>query len=341
MPRVKYENYTCPRCKYNTPHKARMRLHLFERAAVCPTIAQESIELTNEIKEHVMNYRVYHPAAHNKQSDTAKTVNNFINNYNTVNNFIANMDTFDKLEKLTGYIQTPLISFDDAVDGKYQNHRGKLEKDDFKYGFELDTNDLFQTINEVSQVCDMDTLQDFNLFYDAKMDKLKMYDSGAWKELLAARGIQRIIQTIQDSFWNQYECYLLRRIHSPCTTAIVAARQKELLEEYFKFIGSLDGIEPYCKNKSNSDILYSASDDRYDPHDEDYSISDVFYASFSHIREKVTRSDMNRVKSEVMKIIKKNSMKSVLDLNKKVLDLFNMDETFKEMILQSNQTTKS
>lgn len=50
--------YTCPRCNYNCPRRDTMRTH-FKRNRGCPNI--NNVELTDEIKNIVLNDRVYHP----------------------------------------------------------------------------------------------------------------------------------------------------------------------------------------------------------------------------------------------------------------------------------------
>lgn len=51
--------YICIRCNYSTKDKSCMRDHLYNRKTVCGTIIND-IELTDEIKEHIINYKVYH-----------------------------------------------------------------------------------------------------------------------------------------------------------------------------------------------------------------------------------------------------------------------------------------
>ena len=50
--------YTCCRCGYKTSEKYRMNNHLYKKIKSCPAI-ENNIELTNEIKEFILNNRIY------------------------------------------------------------------------------------------------------------------------------------------------------------------------------------------------------------------------------------------------------------------------------------------
>jgi hypothetical protein len=51
--------YTCIRCDYKTNEKRNMKRHLYEKNKPCQS-KKNKIELTGEIKEEIMNNRVYH-----------------------------------------------------------------------------------------------------------------------------------------------------------------------------------------------------------------------------------------------------------------------------------------
>lgn len=51
--------YTCPRCDYKTDRKSNMGTHLFGNQKTCPSV-KNTIVLTNEIKDDIMNNRIHH-----------------------------------------------------------------------------------------------------------------------------------------------------------------------------------------------------------------------------------------------------------------------------------------
>ena len=56
--REKRDPYCCIRCDYSTPHKPSMRRHFYKLNKSCPAI-KNNIELTIEIKEHILANRIY------------------------------------------------------------------------------------------------------------------------------------------------------------------------------------------------------------------------------------------------------------------------------------------
>lgn len=61
------QNYTCPRCGYDTNRKSSMHTHLFKVIKPCPTTADD-IELTNDVKEYIIMNRKYRPPKVTKQT---------------------------------------------------------------------------------------------------------------------------------------------------------------------------------------------------------------------------------------------------------------------------------
>lgn len=73
--------YTCPRCNYSTVEKNNMRKHLYGVQKVCPA-THNDIELTDEVKEYIMNNRIYRKVdtATNEASSSTVGSKNVIDN---------------------------------------------------------------------------------------------------------------------------------------------------------------------------------------------------------------------------------------------------------------------
>jgi hypothetical protein len=56
---TKHTDYECPRCGYKSNRKPAMRKHFYEVKKPCPGI-MNLIDLTDDIKQTVLNNRVYH-----------------------------------------------------------------------------------------------------------------------------------------------------------------------------------------------------------------------------------------------------------------------------------------
>lgn len=51
-------SYECPRCGYKTHRKPAMYMHLYTKKKTCPQ-TKNAIELSDEIKEHILDNRIY------------------------------------------------------------------------------------------------------------------------------------------------------------------------------------------------------------------------------------------------------------------------------------------
>lgn len=84
--------YTCPRCGYNSRKKYNMYIHLTNLKKPCPA-TEHDVEITQEVKECIMNNRIYHIPEQPQQ-----TIYNYINNNQQINNIIADIDAIHNLE---------------------------------------------------------------------------------------------------------------------------------------------------------------------------------------------------------------------------------------------------
>lgn len=327
MGRPKLTPYTCPRCGYKTHRKDHFHKHLYLNKKQCPTI-EADIELTDEIKEHLMNYRKYH------DRHSEKVINNTINNYNTMNNYIANLDTFDKLGKVMKHKSIELIPFDRSVELKYEKTRMKLENDQGHHA--ITHEDIYEIIDHVTRVSEKN-MDDFNILYDSEMNKIMMYESGDWKEMFMATGLKTVIRTIQDYFWHAYECYLIRKMQRTTINAFDRVKLRELLKEYYAFIASLD-VEPFVKDKCNNKIMYTADDDEYwdeapPSNAEQFTLSEEYTKLYNDLRGDLTIKLREKWKHDLLDLVKRNCKKNVNELNKMVMALINMDTEFKTDLL--------
>ena len=323
MPKKK-SSYTCPRCGYFTSQKGDMRKHLYNLLKPCPA-TECDVQLTEDIKEYILTNRVYH---HPKPTNTSQTVNNYINNYNTVNNFISNLDFMSKLSKYISHNNLQLIDYGDKVKEQYSRTRQRLERNMIK-DYKLTINEFLEILDKVSSLCNGDYEQ-YNIHFDDKTKKLKLYEDGEWTTLLQEAGVAKVVAGIQEHFLDVYEVYLVKRLYSSDIGAYNKQSLREHLTQYYNFIACF-GLQPYIKDKSDTYILKGEYDSDID-HDNDVISSDMMTIYRKQV-ETLTVQNQNRVRRDVCEIIKRNSKQNLDELNKKVAALFNMDESFKEQLL--------
>lgn len=315
------ECYECPRCGYQTNHKTNMRKHLYFIKNTCPTI-KSMIELTDAVKDHILKYRRYlQETLSDKIINT--NYNQIINNHNTIYNHVANMDCIEKLTKYMEYSKRNLVDFEDYIDTCMTAKVKRLRN--AKHNVGLSPNDFLQLIDDISKI-GKDDFEHMNLIYDNKYDKIKVYENGIWNEWLCVIGPGKIIEYLQLYYLNDYEKYLVIRNKRADIPLVNRIECLELLEKYYRFIGAFD-IEPYIRGVNDGSILGND--------DVSFKLEEEFYGLYQKTQDKTSKSDVNRIKKNVLDILKKNTSKSVDFLNKKVTEMFNMDEEFKKLMFHT------
>lgn len=326
------ESYTCCRCGFKTHDKTGMRRHLFDLKKECPGIVAD-IPLTDDIKNSILRNRIYHVP----KELPPPPVCNIMNNFNTINHYVSNLDTIHKLTKIMDYNKNELIAIDESIERNYLPKCKRLENSKrYNQGFQFKKQDLLEIIDDVCRVCNGKGLEEFNILYDSKSDKLSFYgidQEKCWKDLLVSSGIKKIVELIQENYLNSYECYLARRLMDENEKMYNKQVCKEHLEEYYKFIGCFD-VLPYVKDHYDNEIMYGNDDDEYYKGNNETRIQDELYPMYKKVIDKTTKCDINSTKKEVLNLIKKNTQKNIGDLNNKVVQLFKMDEDFKSVILK-------
>jgi hypothetical protein len=319
--------YSCTRCGYETKKKHRMHDHLYKRKKTCQGIVND-IVLTDEIKEKIIENRRYNLPKTIKETKTPIQIyNNQYNQYNILNNLISSINTEEKLEKYTKFTETEITGIEFDINDKYDNKIKRLEGNRYKYGMHLKENDILEIVDNISKVSD--NFEDFNVLYDADMNKVKLF-SRSWSPYLIDTGIKKLIEIIQDSYLYAYEMYLIKKIYDgKIINEIERNKYKISLEEYYKFMNIFD-IQPYCVDKTDNDIIENGS--------EDYIIQDKIYKIYNEM--KISKSEINKLKKTVTDIIKNNSKYNVQELNKKVISLLNLNEEFKNNLMENLEITK-
>lgn len=308
--------YTCPRCGYKTYYKSHIRDHFFEKKKPCATSSQ-MIELTEDIKNHVLSFRVYHVP---KQSVT--THQQTINNYNIMQNVLSRMDVVDKINKYIQYKNIDMIDFEDKIEDKYSIPALKL--DNHKYNnFSLEKDDFLNIVDTLTTIVDVN---DCNVVYHDLLKKIFVREDGRWVDMLLDRGEDYIINKIQVSYLDSYEAYLIRRMFNNNEQCFLRQQAKEHILNYYKFISCFN-CEPYVKNKSDQTLLNN------DDHNETYDIEEELQRMYNSIQKQIRLFESNKIRRDVVNIIKRNTKKSIVELNRKMMELFQMDEEFKKRIL--------
>lgn len=280
--------YTCICCGYETIYKTAMNTHFYNKKKYCPRIIN-NIELTDEIKQYILNNRIYKipvvPVINN--------ITNIINNYNTINNifFIQNMNTIKEFKSVN-------------FENKYKS-------------LEYNNTDFINIINQINDICSGKQMEELNL--------INLCEDGDLEEMLVEKSIKKIIIILQKYLFDAYEFYLIKNIHTTTDDDTDESYEKtreikELLQEYYKFIGCF-GLNPAVKGKSDSYILEDEDNDIYE-------LSDIYWSLYKSELYDLKAREIAAIKKDVIDIINQNTIRSIDEMSKKVVELFQVDENF-------------
>lgn len=353
MPRRKLDPYHCPRCGYEVQKKSSMVFHFTHLKKPCPAL-ENDIQLTEAITEHVLANRIYKIL---KQDNKRTTIINY-NQTNNINNIIAGMDAVEKLEQFMQFKGKSLIDFETTVEESFKKTVHQLDTDAFRSNYFLSEDNLLDMVGKVSRPSQNpnDNSHDQNVIYDKKLKELKIYD-GNWESMSLDAGSKHYIERIQKNYFDKYERYLLRNIHN-LHQGISRTTFREMLEQYYSFISCFD-LDPYCKDATDDEIMrpVSSDDDRDSDSDDDSDsasdttddfirrerayqrsqvrgISEEFYPIFKKISKDLSKTYRNGMVHKVQDVIKRNSLKNIIALDRKITKLFHMDETFRDYLFK-------
>lgn len=232
------------------------------------------------------------------------------------------MDIQEKLQHLLSYRNAELLDFDEKVFKKYGD-KGKLYKGDASEEY-LGTEDLLEIINSVCENTE-DHCTDFTIMYDTILNKIQIRTDGEWEILLRDKGVKKVMQTIQKEYLDKYECFLIRKIEFDRAFR-EKKRVEEKLEEYYAFIGCFD-MDPFVKDANDENVLNNG---KYGS----YKVQEKYLDLFRRVTNKLTKSQINKVKADVQDVLKRNTKRNIEDLNSKVMDLLRIDQDFKDTIIE-------
>lgn len=294
--------YRCYRCGYQTSQKVHMMRHLYKLAKECPGI-DRNVELTEEIKDCILKNRVYHPII-----STQQVFNQTINNYHQINNIITKMDTLAKIENVMIYKNSKLISLEDRIEKTYEYQINKLETKSFKEYY-LEYRNLLEVIDKVT---DCECIDNMNVVYDTTSDKLQIYNGLNWQSLLFEQGACELVRSTQTTYLDVYETYLIDKFLS--STVVSRDKIRNMLSIYYTFLASFD-LHPSI-NANDHEVLYDM---------------------FVNIQDNIKMSEVKKIKARIYDIIKNNAKKNMIELNKHMMEIIQIDEDFKNKVLLNMQ----
>lgn len=300
-----------------------MYQHLFVRKKPCPDT--NGLDLTNEIRDTVLKNKLFHfSKTQDLKAQDMKTTNQTINYNNTITNYVTNMDVLEKINKLIAYTKLPHIGYEDNIRIKYDDEADFLRhpKNLRVESVAMKPDDLMLIIDSVTKVSQgMSDAVEINVLYDNKAKKIRLFQDGVWDDTIISIGLKKLVQSIQENYLNDYEKYLVCKSRNIQTHFSTKALIKDLIKDYYRFIGAFE-LYPLVRDKPDSHFRLGSAGD--------FEVEEEFMPIYTQINNAMTKSEIKNVQKDVLDIIKGNSQRNIDELNKKVINLLQIDDTFKE-----------
>lgn len=307
--------YTCPRCTYYTMLKPNMRTH-FKRKKVCPDV--NDIELTNFVKQKVLEGRVYHKP---KIEKITNVTNNITNNHNQTNN-ILNYNQMEPDEKIDMLFKKLNRDVPNLTDNTFFNRKRKslvTHKDRKDWDDEADgcrhMDDLFYEI-QLFLKSFFDDEDNTNNIYNCfiKSNLFHIYENEEWEQRTIPKGMRQFIKHLKLLIFDAYEVCLIRQM----TKWKLSADAKKALKDYYAFIYSFDNLPTFRERRNNDNLLlYNKTD--YEYNNDDYSsfeIIDKLSDLWMEMENEMKEYKINKNTQQLKQIITHHSDKSMKELEK-------------------------
>jgi hypothetical protein len=302
----------CPRCGYNTNDKTKISLHFYKRKTTCPGTVNPNLELTEEIKQHVLQHRLYVvPVAELHKP----TINQTINNYYQLNKIVKGMDTIDKINMINTYNNDELLDFEEGIENRFLNICRSLDNNELAR-YQLTMHNFKDIIEEVTAPKNS---KHFNVVYHDATGKLKFFKQAEWMSLSLEEGIKMVIEYLRDYYLNNYECYIIRKYKDTETDLRMKHTFYERLKDYYKFLACFE-LEAYA--------LVADDDDIGEP-----GASTEFGGLFEKVRDNMLMKECREISKAILTMAVNNNKNSISELNKKMMEIMHMDEEFKEIVM--------
>jgi len=312
--------YECPRCEYTTKIKRDIHKHLFLLKKPCAD--KNNVILTDLIKYHVLENKVYHSSK--SQNETG-----MINTLHVLNSHINTLDIFDKLPVYLDHTSKFLIDVNDCCEKQHEAAVKKIQADQTKYPILIESHKFLEMIDNLIAV-DKNKINEMNVIYDEGLNKIRIWCDNEWESYLPDEGMKRLVQILRTNYLDNYECYLYKKIYVDKSIGPYQLNEVRLkLEDYYKFLYIL-GHHPYVYIEDSKYILKNYK------HENPDELCNYGMSIYNDVKKKTAKTETSTFKRIILDIIRRNHKRNTKNLNENILDLINVDSEFKDKIIKPN-----
>lgn len=359
--------YICPRCDYSSIRKTDVSRH-FQRKIPCPSSKSNIVLTPEIIKHVLTNHSYEPPETQNNLSEpenfnlltvnpliqessiivpvsqhavcsvvpidvTNVQINNNtqnivnINNNNqkiNINKLVIQTDSIDKIREVVKYQAMILSGVDITFENTFQNDCEKwIEGSSDFLGLKK-----FDLLDYVNRGVEAQSPAEFNIVHKTNPNRICIYYNGEWESYLEERGVHKVIEHLRLYAFNEYEFYLLKKLHTA-----LCGRKTQLticLETYYNFLICFD-MSLHAENAEDQYIMgYTIKEDN------PKSIEGYAIKLYNDIKQTVTKAEKKKLYKEVLHIIKGSSDNNMAKVNTAMMNILNIDQEFREHVINKD-----
>lgn len=319
--------YLCPRCNYSTIQKNSITLHFYSRKKACPN--ENNLELTEEIKQTVLRDHKYHPPPVLASVIVPQSTIQIINNQQNVMNIIGTLDVCDKISMFLEYKGKSMQDFDRNLwRPEIDDELGKIKSGYYNF-HQIETSDILTLVDNITLV-KIDETEKMNILFDKKLKIIRLFMHKKWDVHSVDKGIIELIRIIKEQYLDSYELYLIKKIYD--YDVIIKNDEKRyetFFFDYLQFLAKID-LPPYiCElGESDMDLVGRRAHDK-----NTHYIIDHYGQVFENFKKEIKKTQITELKSELLNIIKRNTIQNLATLDKELMTTIRIDEEFRNRLL--------
>lgn len=256
-------------------------------------------------------------------NDNSVNVKNMFSNYNLIQKVVDKKTTIDKVSCILEYKGEQLMDYDETLENLFKDKNYLIEDKSSDFDHSMNKNQLLDCIDISTRINGQ--INNFNVVYEKDTKRIKIYDKGEWTTYLEGSGISKVLEVLRLNYLNDYELYLLRKIHDGLCKH--KPSMEERLEIYYKFLYSFDMI-PHCEGRGDRMIM-----DRPIKENNEFYIAEYGFKIFAHVKETTTKSEKKELFNTVLHVIRSNTVANIKEINLVLISILNMDSEYRHKIL--------
>ena len=357
--------YLCPRCYYVTKYKGDMKRHLYRLKTPCYSSKNNIVmtdEIKEHVLKHrrydqVDSVNGLDTTGHaiipdkmvanvtgskevivgtviqnNNQTINVQnitnvkpnnSVKNIVNNYKFIQNIVVKMDPITKVNHILEYQNESLTGYEPYLERLFMDRLCKMDDPNNNLNHSLSRENIIECVNEATRL--NGSTSNFNVFYQRDTKRIKIYHEETWTTYLEDSGVSKIIDFLRLNYLNDYELYLLRKLHD--TSPNRKVWNSERLETYYRLLFTYDML-PYVEGLTDKFIIGKT----IKPNN-DHSIEDYAFGVYNIVKREMKLNEKKDLKRTILNVIKSNTVENLKEINLTLTNLLHMDYEYKDKIL--------